>query len=48
MEFFGDLSVPVKFVIAVVVALAILGWRILNTAVPARADGAASRSDRWR
>jgi hypothetical protein len=25
MEFFGDLSVPVKFVIAVVVALAILG-----------------------
>jgi len=25
MEFFGDLSVPVTFVIAVVVALAILG-----------------------
>ena len=48
MEFFGDLSVPVKFVIAVVVALAILGWRILNTAVPARADGAASRSDQCR
>ena len=49
MEFFGDLSVPVTFVIAVVVALAILGagGYLMRRFRPA-ADVAASRSDQCR
>jgi hypothetical protein len=49
MEFIDDLSVPVKFLIAFVVALAMLGMGgIPDAAVPARADGPASHSDRCR